>query len=159
MGKIIILNNNKAVFSLVLSLLCFCFLCSCKSGINDMLDDYNSHYTPTEDPRIPPKPGDPDFRANDMLSPIYPVDIDGSVNLTAPFDCTSYLWTLTDKQGKDHIDKITFYKNCGNICREFRFYIPDSDLELGTYKITLTVTDADNNSYTDTAALVIYETY
>lgn len=159
-------DKKNTLFPLVLAALCFCILFpACKSGMDDMLDDYNSHYTPTKDPRIPPKPGDPDFDEKKMLFANYYVNNEGSVNLCGPNDCASYYWRIFNSTSdleqniNDLATKINYYTNSGNKKQEFRFYIPNSSsiLEVGTYKIKLVVTDSEGTVYTDIANLIIYE--
>ena len=40
--------------------------------------------------------------------------------------------------------------------RAFSLYVPSSNLETGTYKLVLTVTDKEGNSYTDDCIVIIY---
>lgn len=134
------------------------YIGGCKGSLQDMLNDYNSYYNPTKDERIPPKPGDSDFLASEMLFPSYYICEDGSVNLAAP-ESSSYKWVLKDKQGNELTNSLKFYNDCGPDKREFKFYLPLSypEIGVGTYKITLEVTDAGGNLYADSTTLVIYE--
>lgn len=134
------------------------YMGGCKGSLQDMLNEYNSYYNPAKDERVPPKPGDADFIASEMLFPSYYICNDGSVNLVAP-ESSSYKWVLKDKMDNDITQTLKFYKNCGAQERDFRFYLPLAypTIENGTYRITLEVTDAAGNIYTDSATLVIYE--
>lgn len=134
------------------------YMGGCKGSLQDMLTEYNSYYNPTKDERIPPKPGDPDFLESEMLFPSYYICQNGSVNLAAP-ESSSYHWVLKDKFNNDLTASLKFYENCGPQERDFRFYLPLAypELEVGTYKIILEVTDAAGNLYSDSASLVIYE--
>ena len=40
--------------------------------------------------------------------------------------------------------------------RAFSLYVPSSNLKTGTYKLALTVTDKEGNSYTDDCIVIIY---
>lgn len=40
--------------------------------------------------------------------------------------------------------------------RAFSLYVPSSGLKTGTYKLALTVTDKEGNSYTDDCIVIIY---
>ena len=134
------------------------YMGGCSGSLQSILNEYNSYYTPTKDPRVPLKPGEEGFSASEMLFPSYYVCEDGSVNLAAP-ESASYKWTLNDKDNNDLTSSLKFYESCGPQQQDFRFYLPLAypELAVGTYKITLEVTDATGITYSDTALLVIYE--
>lgn len=143
--------NNIILFILAVCLIGFTFLfTNCKTGVQTMIDDYNSQFTPTEDEVLPPCPGDDNFHENKMLAPIYYICCDGTINLAAPYKCSSYEWKLfsPDKQLIEDIKK-----------REFIYYLPTShfDITAGTYQIKLEVKDSGGRSYNDTATIVIYD--
>lgn len=134
------------------------YMGGCSGSLQSILNEYNSYYTPTKDPRVPLKPGEEGFNASEMLFPSYYTSEEGSVNLAAP-ESSSYKWALVDRDNNDLTSSLKFYDSCGPQQREFRFYLPLAypALEVGTYKIILEVTDSEGNLYSDTALLVIYE--
>ena len=146
---------------------------SCKTSIDDVVDNYNTNFTSTDSPSEKKSgiaPGEPGFNEKNMLSPKYFLRCDGTLSLYAPPGCASYQWkitkveevTTTGQMGTDV--KTTIEKNI--ICnlangssmatRAFSLYVPSSGLKTGTYKLVLTVTDKEGNSYTDDCIVIIY---
>lgn len=163
------------VFSLFLSLVLFT---SCKNDVNTMLNDYNGHYEPATNMEIIKNPGDPGFDANKMLDDLYNVSSDGNFNIAAPYKCKAYQWNFYQTENSikresgpsaidttltDITDKLDFFPNSGKNKREFRFYVPNSQLGpkeylgAGTYILKLTVTGNNGITYTDWCVVVIYE--
>ena len=164
-------------FSLVPVLLLAMFS-SCKNDVNTMLDDYNGHYEPATNLELIKNPGDKGFKEEDMLSDIYTENSDGSIHIAGPFNCKSYEWIFYKTENNikresgpsaidttliDITDKLDFFPNSGKDKREFRFYIPKSQLAPkeflgpGTYILKLTVIGNDNITYTDWCLVIIYE--
>lgn len=167
-------NTNAIVTFILFSLLLP--LCACKNNIQTMLDDYNGHFEPGPEPSHVKSPGDPGFTADGMLSMSYYVSSEGSVNLSAPPNCTSYTWTfykshiktnpitaVEETEYEDITDILYFYNNCNKHTKDFRAYIPnsqyeaDSYLNIGTYKLELVVTDISHKEYKDSCTIVIYK--
>lgn len=161
--------------SLVLLLL-LGFFPSCKNDVNTMLNDYNGHYEPATNMELIKNPGDAGFRQEDMLEPTYYASDEGSINVAAPYKCTSYTWNfykvIEQKRGSESVIKSTleditanldFYEESGTNKREFRVYVPlsrSSDEEKlipGTYILHLTVIGNDGKEYKDWCAVVIYK--
>ncbi len=163
--------------SLVLLLL-LGFFPSCKNDVNTMLDDYNGHYEPATNLELIKNPGDKGFKEEDMLSDIYAENSDGSIHIAGPFNCKSYEWKFYKTENNinresgpsaidttliDITDKLDFFPNSGKDKREFRFYIPKSQLAPkeflgpGTYILKLTVIGNNNITYTDWCLVIIYE--
>ncbi len=130
----------------------------CTNSLSDMLDEYNQYYKPTKDEVVHPKPGDENFLESEMLYSAYYICTNGSVNLAAP-ESNTYLWRLYDSKGNNVTPSLKFYNLSGASKKDFRFYIPEAypSLECGSYKVTLVVTDAEGNAYSDSAILVIYD--
>ena len=154
------MNCYKIIVIFLFFSLFFCiyFLSACSNSTQTMLDEYNSHfvYTTTEVPE--PVPGDSDFNAEDMLDPYYYVRTDATLNLSAP-KSSSYYWSLSLK-GEDKTTCIRYLNSdFSNQTRRFIFYLPDSKptLDVGTYIVTLLVTDSEGNEYQDSAKLVVFE--
>ncbi len=125
-----------------------------------MLNSYNESFE-VVNTNVSPNPGDDDFVESEMLFTEYYVSCDDTLNIAAPYNCSSYKWVVTDPEDNsgDELD-IQMYEDYTKVQREFVTYIPDSGLETGiTYRLTLTVTDKDGNSYSDTCGLVIYKHY
>lgn len=163
--------------SLVLLLL-LGFFPSCKNDINSMLDDYNGHYEPATNMELIKNPGDAGFDEKKMLDELYNVSSDGNFNIAAPYNCKVYQWIFYQTENSilresgpsaidttltDITDKLDFFPNCGKDKREFRFYVPKSQLESneylgpGTYILKLTVIGNDDKTYTDWCMVIIYE--
>ena len=156
----------------------FIFCTACKDNVNTMLDDYNAHYEPATNLELIKNPGDAGFREEDMLSELYSENSDGSIHIAAPYNCKSYKWefyktvnsierdsgpSALDTTLIDITDKLDFFPNSGKNEREFRVYIPKSQLGPkeylgpGTYVLRLTVIGNDNITYTDWCLVIIYE--
>ena len=146
---------------------------SCASSIDDVVDNYNTNFTSmdsTSEKKSGIAPGEPGFDEKNMLSPKYFLRCDGTLSLYAPPGCASYQWkitkveevTTTGQMGT--VVKTTIEKNI--ICnlangssmatRAFSLYVPSSGLKTGTYKLALTVTGKEGNSYTDDCIVIIY---
>ena len=163
------------VFSLALALP---LLAGCKDNVNTMLDDYNGHYEPATNLELIKNPGDKGFTEEGMLDDLYYVSSDGNFNIAAPYNCKTYQWNFYQTENSikrelgpsaidttltDITDKLDFFPNSGKNKREFRFYVPNSQLGPkeylgpGTYILKLTVIGKDDKTYTDWCVVVIYE--
>jgi len=104
-----------------------------------MIEDYNSHFEPATNMDIIVNPGDKGFVAENMLDPTYFVSSEGSINIAAPYKCSSYDWAfykiVYTQQGsqseiKSTLQDITagldFYPESGKDKREFRAFVPRS---------------------------------
>lgn len=138
---------------------CLLLLAGCTNNIQTMLDDYNENFAIVNTAALP-LPGDENFDESQMLMTEYYVALDDTLTLSAPFNCSSYDWVVTDPQDNNNVVDIVMYGEYNGFQREFVTYIPESGLKVGrTYRLTLTVTDADGNLYKDTCGLVIYKHY
>ena len=166
--------NDKLLFSSCLLLMLIAT--ACKNDINSMLDDYNSHYEPATNMDIIYSPGDKEFKADRMLDPTYFVSSEGSINIAAPYKCSSYEWVfykiVYNQQGsqseitstlQDITSGLDFYSESGKDKREFRAYVPRSRISAseqlgpGTYILHLKVIGNDGKEYKDWCSVVIYE--
>lgn len=160
MSKLITTCKKNLFFSLVIAslFLCTAFL-SCKSSIDDMLKDYNSHYTPTEDIPEVPGPGDPNFSSSAMLSLEYAVKDNSSLNLIGPPKCKEYKWTIIDPfiEDGDKIVNVKYPVGFDDKSQRYVIYIPTSGLLRGVYQLKLTVVGNNNITYEDVSELIIYQ--
>ena len=166
---------HKFMFS-TLATTAFLLCTACKDNINTMIEDYNSHFEPATNMDIIVNPGDKGFAAENMLDPTYFVSSEGSINIAAPYKCSSYDWAfykiVYTQQGsqseiKSTLQDITagldFYPESGKDKREFRAFVPRSrisaneQLKAGTYILHLTVIGNDGKEYKDWCSIVIYE--
>ena len=165
----------SCVFSLVAAPVLYS---GCKDNINTMLNDYNTHFEPATNMDLIKNPGDAGFNEDYMLDDLYNVSSDGNLNLAAPYNCKSYEWVFYKTENNiiresgpsslkstliDITDKLDFFPNSGKNQREFRIYVPKSQLGPkeflgpGTYVLKLTVTGNNDKTYTDWCLVVIYE--
>lgn len=172
-SKTIVLTS--ALFSLCFALV---LLPGCKNDVYTMLDDYNSHYEPATNMELIINPGDSGFDETKMLDDLYSVSSDGNFNIAAPYNCKVYQWNFYKTENSilrelgpsaidttliEITDKLDFFPNSGKDRREFRFYVPNSQLGPkeylgpGTYVLKLTVIGNDDKTYTDWCLVVIYE--
>lgn len=172
-------RRHNVLFSLSLLIPAVLFF-SCKNNVNTMIDDYNGHFEPATNMSKIKNPGDSGFTSERMLDDFYSVSSEGSINLAAPYKCQSYEWTFyKSKNSKKRIgdfgesinitdyeeitDKLYYYNGSGRDKREFRVYVPLSQLAkneylgAGTYVLTLKIVGNDGITYTDRATVVIYE--
>lgn len=142
-------------------------LTTCKTDVNSIIDDYNSHFNPDSsvNPVTGPCPGDDDFTADIMLEEEYLVWSDATINLSAPNNCSTFSWVITDPDDKEetpipvhyfgHKPEVSYSE--WNQQRLF-INIIDSGLKINkVYKLSLTVVGADGHTYKDVAALVVYQ--
>ena len=167
------MTMQKFLFSALGALL----LCTgCKDNINTMLEDYNSHFEPATNNELIINPGDTGFRQENMLDPTYFASAEGSINVAAPYKCSSYEWNFykiiklingSESAIRSSLEDITaglnFYPESGKNKREFRVYVPLSSVAAGeklgpgTYILHLKVIGDDGKEYKDWCSVVIYE--
>lgn len=129
------------------------------------MDDYNGNFgkpalTAVEIAQL--GPDDPGFDERMMLFDDYFVSHDDTLTLAAPYNCSSYLWVITDPEAEDADAPVPVqtYGNFTDYQREYVLYIPESGLETGkTYKLTLTVKNKGGKIFHDDCCLVIYREY
>lgn len=126
------------------------FICSCSGGMQEMLDDYNSNFTPYEEENL--LPGQEGFEEESMLALIYHVPSSATLCLIAPeLPDAKYEWKITTKND-DEIMTINGSK--------LILYIPNYEIKTGTYWLTLTVKigqGGEEQIFTDSCELVIFE--
>lgn len=152
------MKKSAWILTLLISLL---ISSSCSNTLQDMLDQYNGNFMTYEIKTVrkkAPSPGDFDFRAEDMLVDEYFVYEDGTLNLAAPDNCITYKWVMTDPV---HDDTVLLPLNLERsyVERTYTMYIPDSGLQPGTYKLTLTVMSNKGGVYTDSCGVIVYQHY
>lgn len=156
---------KKFVLLIIFSFL----LASCSDSIDSIISDYNSDF----DTEVTVKkstsalsPGDDGFCADDMLKETYFVSSTATLNLYAPKNCASYKWKLlqieqvTELNLTYSVERAVSYSlsnGSTEASRAFILYIPTSGLEIGTYKLTLTVTDKEGDEYRDNCRIVVYQ--
>ena len=155
--------NRHFTVSFILIFTIFFLITACKQSVSSLIDDYNSNFSEYEEVLEAPCPGDDDFKPGDMLDDEYFVWEDSTLNLCAPNKCTKYSWIITDPED-DSVIPIHHYMYASNnytdewTLQDFYISIPDSGLKTDkVYKLTLTVLSEEGDSYTDTAAIVIYQ--
>lgn len=157
----------------------------CDNSVQTMLDDYNSNFTITHNVvnDDSPSPGEEGYVESDMLYDVYYVSDVNVLNLAAPKNCDTYIWTIRDPEKKyDETNprdglRVYLFDQGSMEQRLFTTYIPEAiappvatdtlgvaydSLEVGkTYQITLTVTKkgVGKGVFTDTAAVVVYKHY
>ena len=103
--------------------------------------------------------GDPDFKEDNMLAKEYFVYNDATLILAGPKRAVSYEWIFYDIKNKSKKVNVIPYGNSSLTSQKLVLYIPTSQLEEKTYKVTLTVKDIEGNDYTDSCGLVIYNNF
>ena len=162
-------RRHNVFFSLSLLIPAVLFF-SCKNNVNTMFQDYNSRFTYVEDEIPDPVPGDEKFEPSKMLRLRYDIYDNETLNLYAPNNCNSYKWTIYNPFIKEEIDENGVTKKYPNgkpveiqfsnstlnsVSQRFVLVPSKSGLDLGVYILELTVTDKDNNIYTDICKLNI----
>ena len=126
------------------------FICSCSGGMQEMLDDYNSNFTPYEEENL--LPGQDGFEEESMLALIYHVPSSATLCLIAPeLPDAKYEWKITTKDNEEIITIIG---------SRLVLYIPNYEIKPGTYWLTLTVKigqGGEEQIFTDSSELVIFE--
>lgn len=145
---------------------------SCSNSIDDLVESYNSKYQQGMggyDSASGIAPGEEGFAAEKMLASKYFIRSDGTLNLYAPPRCESYKWSLSKIETETKIgvfgnpvdvkvekEVSLSLSNASTSSRGFVLYVPTSSVEIGTYKLSLTVTDKEGTEYTDSCVLVVY---
>lgn len=139
------------------------FVFSCSTNVDSMLEDYNSIFIVADsdesvivDESIPDL-GDPDFDETEMLEFEYFVYNDGLISISGPYNASSYEWKIyaCDDLERTPID-IKTHNGSTLSTQSLIIYIPAAELQEGTYKISLTVTDNKGRKYRDSCGLIIY---
>ena len=115
-----------------------------------MLDDYNSNFTPYEEENL--LPGQEGFEEDSMLALIYHVPSSATLCLIAPeVSNAKYEWKITTKDNEEIMTIIG---------SRLILYIPNYEINPGTYWLTLTVKigqGGEEQIFTDSSELVIFE--
>ena len=164
-SKAVVLTSS--LFSLCVAVF---LLTACKDNVYTMLDDYNSHFIPKEDEFPDPKPGDSQFDSSRMLRDQYDIYDNETLNLYGPYGCSSYKWTIMNPFIREETDdegnivtyypgkpvELSFYSNSyDSISQRFILVPSTSGLLLGVYILELSVTDKNNQVYTDSCRVNI----
>mgnify|MGYP003413747858 FL=1 len=139
------------------------FVFSCSTNVDSMLEDYNSIFIVADsdesvivDESIP-KLGDPDFDETEMLEFEYFVYTDGLISISGPYNASSYEWKIYDCDDLERTPIDVKTHNGSTLSTQsLIIYIPAAELQEGTYKISLTVTDNKGKKYRDSCGLIIY---
>lgn len=157
-------------------LIIFSIFESCSNDIDAMIDDYNSNFNKQSNSTVNDvgfsslSPGDDGFDEAAMLEEKYDVRSDGTLNLYAPPKCASYKWSMTEikkttttglygttiTSATESSVSFTLSNGSSSTSRAFILYVPTSGLSVGTYRISLSVTDEEGTEYKDSCILVIY---
>lgn len=135
-----------------------------------MLDDYNGGFkkgysTYSLDSSVTskelPQPGDLEFKEDDMLYPIYKVSQNATLNLSAPGNCSSYRWTMTDPEDENEVElRIKLMEGSTISTKRYVLYVPQSGLYASkTFKLKLKVHGNDGYDYTDVCGVAVYKDY
>lgn len=135
-----------------------------------MLNDYNggfktgfASYTVdfTNVNQRVPQPGDLDFKEDDMLYPIYKVSQNATLNLSAPGNCSSYRWTMTDPDEEIEVElRVKLMEGSTISTKRYVLYVPQSGLYASkTFKLKLKVHGNDGYDYTDVCGVAVYKDY
>ena len=151
-------------FFVLTFIFCFSFdFVSCKNNVDSMLEDYNSHFQPgdnTENNVIDesiPELGDPNFDESKMLEYEYFVYTDGIISISGPRNATSYKWELYKCDDLERTPlEVPTHNGSTFSTQSLIIYVPTAELQEGTYKISLTVTDTSGKKYRDSCGLIIY---
>lgn len=136
-------------------------LCTCSGGIKEMLDDYNSNFTPYVE--IPLLPGEEGFMEDTMLFSIYHVPSTATLCLFAPeVPNAEYKWQIRTSEERIPLSlsgkeiNLNQFDNDPNLV----LYIPSLAIANGSYWLKLTVKinqGGEELVFTDSTELVIYE--
>lgn len=150
---------KKSLLNFILCLIIFNGLfIGCLNSSDDLYDSYNSTYTQTVQEKVV-TPDDDEFDETQMLRDEYFVYDNATLNISAPYNCASYSWSVIDlSTGFDfEVNLLPNYTVSG---REFVAYIPDSDWKTDrTYKLTLKVTNKEGVEFKDSCGIIVYQHY
>lgn len=142
-------------------------LASCEGTVEDLVDDYNSTFKKTSGNTIVIEdlgssvlsPGDPGFDPSLMLRDQYVISSKTLFQIGAPYRCTRYEWTISDKTGTKISYQCYQASEVVTACTErtLLIYIPYSRISCGSYTLKLSITGGDGEEYEDSATLIIYE--
>lgn len=151
---------TKSIHWLIaMTFLIFAFVgCSNGSGLDDLLGEYNSNFTMpnTQTQRDYTEPGDDEFDPSKMLLENYFVIDTGCFVVAGPMNCLSYNWKIAKTSELGTELPVHLIGDLNTSSREFAVYIPRSGLDVGSYRLTLTIVSQDGKEYTDTCRLVVY---
>ncbi len=144
------------------------FILSCSDSISSVLTDYNSDFKQEPTITIPQtdlSPDDANFVSSNMLANKYFVPTNGTLNLYAPSTSQTYKWNLLELEEtgetvqKTEERQISYNLSNGSTdsSRAFILYIPTSLLTVGTYKLTLTITNKEGKEFSDSCSIIVYQ--
>lgn len=165
------MKPNKIIFMLAISI--FLAITTSCYDVNSALESYNGKYqqgiygTEVYSGIGPVEEG---FDETKMLAEKYTVSDDATLCLSAPPRCASHLWSIKKVTETTTIGllgqsvsttseediKCTLSNGSSMTTKDFTCYIPNSGLDVGSYRIMLTVTDEEGNEYSDKCLLVVY---
>jgi len=151
----------KKTLLFLVSFILFCMLNSCSDGVETMLDEYNSHFTPVYEEVL--IPGDKNFNEKTMLFDLYHVANTSTLCISAPeAEGAIYRWEITDADGNfpKQINGRNFDFSQLETKSNLILYMPTIALPAGTYWLNLYVSltnEIETLNYSDSSELVIYE--
>lgn len=153
------------------------FAAACSNSTSDIISSYDSRFpvvnqAEEEEKKKEEKPGigEVGFKEDEMLDDEYFKSTDGTLQLRGPKNAAFYRWelylqTIVKVEGATEYEKtlVTLPAGCfqngsSDTTEYFIVYIPMSGIKPGSYVITLTATSKGGTDYSDSAALVIYDT-
>lgn len=157
----------KKILLIITSTLLLSLIISCDTSIDNIIEDYNSNFTPDPDmiKTSGPSPGEDDFTEDVMLENEYFIWDDSIFILAAPEFCVEYSWIITDPDDSTNTpvpvhqygEPETLFHQIWK-GRDFCINIIDSGLITNkVYKLTLKAISKEGHVYQDTAALVVYK--
>ena len=141
-------------------------LASCNHNYDTLIEEYNRAFQRLVTAGRVPQPGDPDFKEQNMLLEKYAVSEHATLNLAAPFNCSTYSWELkqivqtgsvnSTYQESPLQNQVQMSNGTSLSTREFVCFIPTSNLQVDTYRLYLEVRGNDGRTYRDNCLVVIH---
>lgn len=126
--------------------------------MESLFTNYNEKFTYVSQSQTV-TPDEEGFDETQMLREEYFVYDNATLNISAPYNCASYSWSVID-MSTGFTFEVFPLPNYTLSSREFVTYIPDSDWKVGvTYKLTLKITNKEGVEFKDSCGIIVYQHY
>lgn len=149
------------------------FASTCSNNTTTIMSSYDEKFpvkNDSDDDEYKPGIGEVGFDPEKMLDDEYFKSADGVLQLRGPKNAAFYKWTLwlqtivyvngvkVYEKTEMTLPAICFQTDSSDTTEYYIVYIPMSGLKAGSYVISLTATSKGGEKYSDSAALIIYDT-
>lgn len=127
---------------------------SCMNGLDNMLSEYNSHFTKVQPDPKALEPGDLGYNPDNLLLPEYFVALNASLNIPSSDRGASFSWSLTKLNQSSGLKTVVYKTMVKNFVLQVSDY---PEIQEGTYCLTLVLTVESGETFMDEAYVFVYD--